>query len=500
MELRQAEAGWWAGPELAAGTDYAFRLDGGEPLPDPRSPWQPSGVHGPSRVVDHGSYGWNDSGWRGAELADALIYELHIGAFTAEGTFEAAIGKLDHLVALGVNTVELMPVAEFSGERGWGYDGVDLWAPHHAYGGPPALKRLVEACHGRGLAVILDVVYNHLGPEGNYLERFGPYFTGRHRSAWGKGINFDGPQSRPVRDFFIENALMWLRDYHFDGLRLDAVHAIVDDSRPHFVEELTARVHELGGQLGRTLWVIPEEPRIDRRLLGYGVDAQWTDDLHHALHVLLTGERSGYYAPYGTVGDLAAAVQEPQGLGLPYTRFVTYSQNHDQVGNRAAGERLSLLVDPGRLRLAAALVLLSPFVPLLFMGEEWGASTPFLFFSDHRDPVVGRRTSRGRMNEFQAFGWRPEDVPDPQDPSSFQRSKLDWPELEREPHRSLLSWYRDLIRLRRDLAGSPLAVEQGRGTLTMTRGPVRVACDFEQGGVQVEALFEPKTAKRGDTG
>jgi maltooligosyltrehalose trehalohydrolase len=499
VEIRQAGSGWWNGPELPAGADYAFRLDGAMPLPDPRSPWQPSGVHGPSRTLDHGSHAWSDGGWRGRELAEALAYELHVGVFTAEGTFEAAIAKLDHLVTLGVNAVELMPVAEFSGERGWGYDGVDIWAPHHAYGGPRGLKRLVDACHGRGMAVILDVVYNHLGPEGNYLERFGPYFTGRHRSPWGKGINFDGPQSRPVRDFFIENALMWLRDYHVDGLRLDAVHAIVDDSRPHFVEELTARVHELGRQLGRSLWVIPEKPRIDMRLLGYGVDAQWTDDLHHALHVLLTGERSGYYARYGSVGDLAAALLDPRTLGLPYSRFVAYSQNHDQVGNRAAGDRLSQLVDPGRLRLAAASVLLSPFVPMLFMGEEWGASTPFLFFSDHRDPVVGRATSRGRMHEFQAFGWRPEDVPDPQDVSSFDRSKLDWSELSQEPHRSLLGWYRNLIRLRRELPGSPLEVEQGRGTLTMTRGPVRVRCDFERGGVQVDALFAPKTARRGDT-
>ncbi|MDQ6744012.1 MAG: malto-oligosyltrehalose trehalohydrolase [Candidatus Dormibacteraeota bacterium] len=490
-DAMQPEArGWWSAPAVAPGRDYAFSIDGAEPLPDPRSPWQPSGVHGPSRALDHGDFAWSDQGWRGRELATAVVYELHVGTFTPQGTVDAVIGKLDHLVELGVDTVELMPVAEFPGDRGWGYDGVDLWAPHHAYGGPAGLKRLVDACHGRGLAVVLDVVYNHVGPEGNHLEPFGPYFTSRHRTPWGKALNFDGRSARPVRDFVIENALMWLRDYHLDGLRLDAVHAIVDSSRRHIVEELASRVHELGEQLERRLWVVGEEPAINPRLLGFGVDGQWTDTFHHALHVLLTGERQGYYAPFGTVADLSAALLEPRSLGLPYTRFLGYSQNHDQVGNRGAGERLSQLVDGRRLRLAAALVLLSPFVPMLFMGEEWGASTPFLFFSDHRDPRIARATSRGRVEEFKAFGWRPEDVPDPQAPASFERSKLDWSEIARDPHRSLLEWYRALIRLRRRLAGSPVELSHEGAVLIVRRGEVRVICDFEGGDVRVEGGVE----------
>jgi len=445
-------------------------------------------VRGPSRLVDHGAFRWSDAGWRPPHLADLALYELHVGTFTPGGTFESAIERLDHLVELGVNAVELMPVAEFSGERGWGYDGVDLWAPHHAYGGPEGLKTLVDACHRRGLAVVLDVVYNHLGPEGNHLERFAPYVTTRHRTPWGGAIDFDGRWSRPVRDFVIENALMWLRDYHLDGLRLDAVHAIVDTSSPHILEELSARVHELEPRR----FVVAEKPAIDPALLGLGVDGQWADELHHSLHVLLTGERQGYYAPYGTVADLAAALERPSRLGVDAARIVGFAQNHDQVGNRAAGERLSQLVSPGRLRLAAAVVACSPFVPMLFMGEEWGAGTPFLFFSDHRDPAVASATSSGRMREFEAFGWRPEEVPDPQLQSSFERSRLDWSEREREPHASLLRWHRDLLRLRRRTpelrAASPLQVtrDERAGTLTVTRGQVRVACDFRAGLVTVQ--------------
>jgi maltooligosyltrehalose trehalohydrolase len=487
--MRAAGRGSWElDAEAAPGADYGFRLDGADPLPDPRSRWQPHGVHGLSRVVDHGAHRWRDAGWSPPPLADNVLYELHVGTFTPGGTFASAVERLDDLVALGVDAVELMPVAEFSGERGWGYDGVDLWAPHHAYGGPEGLKTLVDACHRRGLAVYLDVVYNHLGPEGNYLERFGPYVTTRHRTPWGGAVNFDGRDSRPVRDFVVENALAWLRDYHLDGLRLDAVHAIVDSSSPHILAELAARVHELEPRRV----VVAEKPRIDPALLATGVDGQWADDLHHALHVLLTGERAGYYAPYGAVADLAAALTQPGRLGVDAARVVGFAQNHDQVGNRAIGERLSQLVDGGRLRLAAALVACSPFVPMLFMGEEWGASTPFLFFSDHRDPAVGRATSRGRMREFEAFGWRPEDVPDPQRRSSFERSRLDWSEREREPHASLLRWHRDLLRLRRETpelrSGASLRVEHdGRArTLAMTRGGVTVRCDFGRGSVAIE--------------
>ena len=491
VAMAAAGGGWWeAGADARPGADYGFRLDGGEPLPDPRSRWQPNGVHGLSRVVDHAAHRWADAGWRGIRLADAVIYELHIGTFTPAGTFAAAIERLDHLVALGVTAVELMPVAESSGERGWGYDGVDLWAPRHAYGGPDGLKALVEACHARGLAVVLDVVYNHLGPEGNYLERFGPYVTDRHQTPWGGAVNFDGPESRPVRDFVIENAVAWLRDYHVDGLRLDAVHTIVDGSRPHVLAELAARVHELDPPR----FLVAEQPRIDPALLAMGMDGQWADDLHHSLHVLLTGERQSYYAPYGRAGDLAAALLGPARAGVDAARVVGCAQNHDQVGNRAAGERLSMLVDGDRLRLAAAVVACSPLVPMLFMGEEWGAGTPFLFFSDHRDPRIGRATSRGRMREFEAFGWRPEDVPDPQAPATFERSRLDWSEVEREPHRGLLRWHRRLLALRRETpelrSGGPLRVahDDAARTLVLERGPVRVSCDFAAGRVAVEKL------------
>jgi len=491
--MESAGRGWWWGPFGPGRGEYAFSLDGGAPLPDPRSPWQPHGVHGPSRPVDHAAFRWTDEGWTGRELSTAVFYELHVGAFTPEGTFDAVIGKLDHLVELGVDTVELMPVAEFPGGRGWGYDCVDLWAPHHAYGGPDGLKRLVSACHARGLAVFLDVVYNHVGPEGNHLASFGPYFTRRHRNPWGRAFNIDGRSSRPIRDFVIENALMWLRDYHLDGLRLDAVHAVADASPTHILAELAERVHDLRAKLGRRLWLVAEEPAVNPRVFDFGLDGQWSDTLHHALHVLLTGERQGYYAPYGSVSDLQTALLEPLSLGLPQGRFLAYSQNHDQVGNRRAGERLSQLVDGRRLRLASALVLLSPFVPLLFMGEEWGASTPFLFFSDHLDPVIGRRTSRGRIEEFEAFGWRPEEVPDPQAVSTFERSRLDWSEVGREPHRSLLEWYRGLLRMRRELGDAPFEVSREGAELVMRRGEVSVACDFDSGEVSVGRRVVPAT-------
>jgi maltooligosyltrehalose trehalohydrolase len=482
--MRSSGDGWWEiGAEARPGDDYGFRLDGADPLPDPRSPWQPAGVHGLSRLADP-AFPWSDSGWRGLALAEAVIYELHVGTFTPEGTFDGVAGHLDHLVSLGVDAVELMPVAEASGDRGWGYDGVDLWAPRQAYGGPDGLRRLVDACHARGLAVVLDVVYNHLGPEGNYLGRFGPYFTRRHRTPWGDAINFDGRESRAVRDFVVGNALMWLRDYHLDGLRLDAVHAIVDDSPVHIVRELTERVHALDGP---HRVVIAEKPALDLEMLGWGVDAQWEDDFHHALHVLLTGESVSYYAPYGRVADLVDALLKPARCDVPYNRLLGYAQNHDQVGNRAAGERLSQLVGGGRLRIAAALTLLSPFVPMLFMGEEWGASTPFLFFSDHRDPGIGRATTEGRVREFREFGWRAEDVPDPQARSSFERSQLLWSEVSQEPHRSLLAYHRALIDLRHQLTGANVeaTADESSRTLVMRRGGSQVRCDFGRGTVDV---------------
>ena len=438
-----------------------------------------------------------------------MVYELHTGTFAPEGTFAGVRERLDHLVELGANVVELMPVAEFAGDRGWGYDGVDLYAPHHAYGGPEELKRLVDACHARGLGVVLDVVYNHLGPEGNYLERFGPYFTDRYSTPWGKAINFDGPGSDEVRRFFVDNALMWLRDYHFDGLRLDAVHAIVDNSAVHILEELELRAEDLARELGRPLHLIAESAANDPRLVwgrergGFGLAATWSDDFHHALHSVLTGERTGYYGDYGSLHDVAGALRHayvyagrysrfrrkhygraPEGLGGE--RFLAYVQNHDQVGNRAQGERLGALVSVGRLKIAAALLLTSPFVPLLFMGEEWGASTPFPFFASHTDPGIAAGATGGRRREFAAFGWKPEDVPDPMDPRTFESARLRWEELGREPHRELYQWYRALLALRRDepglcageLASVRADVGETEGRLVVRRGRIAVGCNL----------------------
>jgi maltooligosyltrehalose trehalohydrolase len=436
---------------------------------------------------------------------------MHVGTFTPEGTFAGAIEKLDHLAGLGITHVELLPVAEFSGTRGWGYDGALLYAPHHAYGGPEGLKRLVDACHRRGLAVLLDVVYNHLGPAGNHLAKFGPYFTDRYRTPWGDAVNFDGAGSEGARRFFCDNALMWLRDYHFDGLRLDAVHAIIDTSAIHILEQLACEVAELETQLGRNLYLIAEsdlnDPRIirPREIGGYGLHAQWSDDFHHALHTVLSGERNGYYADFGSLADLAAALtrgfvyagryseERRRRHGRPLTgrsghALLGYSQNHDQIGNRATGERLVHLCNIGRARIAAALELTAPFIPMLFQGEEWGASTPFLYFTDHQDPELGKAVTEGRRSEFAAFNWKPEEVPDPQDPQTFERSKLKWEERAREPHAGLLEWYRRLIALRRAepalLDGSLEAVEvrfdEDARWFTVKRGPVAVACNLAE--------------------
>ena len=495
--------------ELAPGTRYAFSLDGGEPLPDPRSRWQPDGVHGASAA-------WRGTadagGWRGRDLRSSVLYELHVGTFTPEGTFDGAIARLDHLVALGVGAVSLMPLAEFTGARGWGYDGVDLYAPHHAYGGPAGLDRFVAACHDRGIAVVLDVVYNHVGPDGNHLARFGPYFTDRHRTPWGEAVNFDGLGSAQVREFVVDNTLAWMSEHAVDGVRVDAVHAIYDASATHVIEQLTARVDELERATGRTLWVIAEsdlnDPRVvrERERWGWGCDAQWSDDLHHALHALLTGERIGYYGDFGRVADLAKALRDAfvyDGRASAYRRrthgrpvgdlggerFLAYAQTHDQVGNRARGERLAQLVGAGRLRIAAAVVLLSPFVPMLFMGEEWGAASPFLYFTDHSDPALARAVTEGRRREYAAFGWRPEDIVDPQSREAFERSRLDWSEPGREPHRALLEWYRALIALRRDVAElrdgrrdlAEVAFDEDARWLRMSRGPVTLALALDHG-------------------
>jgi maltooligosyltrehalose trehalohydrolase len=480
--------------------DYLFSVDGGPPRPDPRSHEQPHGVHGPSRVVDHDAYTWRDAGFQAAPLSSAVLYEIHVGTFTEAGTFAAAVERLDHLVDLGITHVELMPVAAFAGERGWGYDGVSLYAPHPAYGAPDDLKRLVDACHARRLAVLLDVVYNHLGPSGNYLRYFGPYFTGHYRTPWGDAVNLDDAGSDGVRRFFLDNARHWLERYHIDGLRLDAVHALHDRSATHLVEELAAEVHALGREVGRPLVVIAESDLNDPRVVrepeqgGWGCDAQWSDDFHHALHALLTGERAGYYRDFGGMEALAKALRGAYVFdggrsafrgrrhgrpcsGVPAERFLAYSQNHDQVGNRAQGERLTHLVSPGRAKIAAAVTLLSPFVPLLFQGEEWGASAPFQYFTDH-DDALGAAVTEGRRAEVAAFGGRADQVPDPQSPATFLRSKLDWTELGREPHREMADWYRQLLRLRRSLPAPETvatAMDERRGWFRFDRGEVSVA-------------------------
>ena len=521
--MTAGENGWWIveAPLAGTGIDYAFVVDG-EPLPDPRSPWQPSGIHGPSRTVDHAGFKWTDQRWQAGPLSSAIFYELHVGTFTPEGTFRAVIDKLDSLAELGITHIELMPVAEFSGTRGWGYDGVDLYAPHHAYGEPEDLKRLVDACHARGLAVALDVVYNHLGPAGNYLARFGPYFTARYATPWGEAVNLDGPGSDEVRRFICDNALMWLRDYHFDALRIDAVHAILDTSAVHLLEQLICEVADLQTQVRRHLALIAEsdlnDPRVvwPREIGGYGVHAQWSDDFHHALHTVLTGERSGYYADFGSLADLAKSLQRVfvydgcystfrhrrhgrPTSGLSGHSFLGYLQDHDQIGNRANGERSSHLMSVGRLKIAAALVLTAPFIPMLFQGEEWGASSPFLYFTDHEDPELGRSVTEGRRREFAAFGWNPEEVPDPQAVQTFKRSKLDWSERDKEPHAGLLEWHRRLIALRRQISalsdghleGVRASFDEQRKWFVVKRGPIVVACNLSKVTQQVPAGIEP---------
>jgi maltooligosyltrehalose trehalohydrolase len=507
--------GWWSVVEesVSAGTDYAFSLDGGPPRADPRSAWQPAGVTGPSRLVDHGSFAWTDAAWRARPLAGSVLYECHVGTFSAAGTFDGAIEQLGYLADLGIDAVEIMPVAAFPGARGWGYDQVSLFAPQHGYGGPAGFQRLVDAAHRHGLAVILDVIYNHLGPSGNYLPEFGPYFTDEYKTAWGPAINFDGADSTQVRRFVIDNALMWLRDYHCDGLRLDATHAIYDASATHILAELTAEVRALAAHERRPLFVIAESDRNDPRLVidpaagGYGLDASWADDWHHALHTELTGERTGYYADFGGLATLAKASRQAWVLdggysgfrrrvhgrspaGLSGGQFVVSTQNHDQVGNRAAGERSGALMSTGRLKIAAALLLTSPFVPMLFQGEEWGASTPFPYFTDHADPALAQAVRAGRRAEFAAFGWPPESVTDPQDPASFERASLDWSEQAKEGHADLLAWHRDLIKLRARIPALTdprldrvvTDFDESAGWLTVRRGPVLVAVNLGPAG------------------
>jgi maltooligosyltrehalose trehalohydrolase len=476
IEMSREDGGWWSASvdRLEPGDDYAFIIaDGDKPIPDPRSLWQPGGVHLPSRVYDHSSFRWSDAAWTGRQLPGSVLYELHVGTFTPEGTFDAAVTHLDHLVSLGVDMVELLPVASFNGEYNWGYDGVAWYAPHEAYGGPDGLKRFVDACHGRGLGVVLDVVYNHFGPSGAYAPQFGPYLS-QDATSWGQSINLDGQQSDEVRRYIIENALMWLRDYHVDALRLDAVHALVDHRAVHVLEELAAEVDALSAHVGRPLALIAESDLNDPRLItprecgGTGLHAQWDDDVHHALHALLTGERQGYYSDFGTVDCLAAVLtggflhagtwssfrgrthgRPVDRSRIPGHRFVAYLQNHDQIGNRATGDRLTATLSRRLLRVGATLLLTAPFTPMLYMGEEWAATTPWQFFTSHPEPELSAAVAAGRRREFASHGWPEGDVPDPQDPETMIRSRLDWTEPNRSPHREMLDMYRRLIALRK---------------------------------------------------
>jgi maltooligosyltrehalose trehalohydrolase len=459
-------------PDVPEGQRYAYRLDGGPERPDPGSLWQPDGVHAASAVVRPDRFHWTDQDWKGVRRPDLVFYELHVGTFTPEGTFEAVIPRLAELRRLGVTAVELMPVGQFPGGRNWGYDGVHPYAAQNSYGGPHGLQRLVDACHSAGLAVFLDVVYNHLGPEGNYLGEFGPYFTDRYRTAWGRAMNYDDAGCDAVRDFVLDNARMWLREFHFDGLRLDAVHAIFDQSPRHILRAIQETAEEEGRRAGRAVHVVAESDLNDPRLLwppgrgGYGLDAQWGDDFHHAVHTYLTGERQGYYQDYGPVQDLPKVLQDPflaagtfspfrgrkhgaPAGDLPGDRFVVCLQNHDQVGNRARGDRLAALVDPPAGRLAASLMLLSPYLPLLFMGEEYGEDRPFLFFCSFGDEALIRAVREGRRNEFAAFAWQGE-VPDPQAEATFRASQLSWSWPEGSARVGLRRLYADLLTARRE--------------------------------------------------
>jgi maltooligosyltrehalose trehalohydrolase len=518
QDMERQDGGWWESSvaKVGPGSLYAFVVDGGPPRPDPRSAFQPDGVHGPSQIVDHGAFAWRDEQWRGVPLTGALLYELHVGTFTPAGTFDAVVGRLGHLVELGIDAIELLPVAEFPGRRGWGYDGADLFAPHRAYGGPNGLKRLVDACHEVGIGVVMDVVYSHFGPSGNYLLEFGPYLARGHATSWGDAVNFDGPDSLEVRAFVIDNALMWLRDYHCDGLRLDAVHAILDDSAVHVLEQLALEVDALAAHLGRSLSLIAESDRNDPRYVrsrdagGFGLDAAWADEWHHAVHATLTGDSSGYYEEFGPLPLLAKALGQawvydgtwsphrrrqhgrpPEGMSGP--QFVVYTQNHDQVGNGARGERTTAAADIGRLRIAAALLLTGPFTPMLFQGEEWAATTPFQYFTDiDGDPAGG--FTEGRREEFATFGWDPADLPDPQDPRTFKGSKLNWGELSHHPHDEMLAWYRELIALRRltpalsdpRLESVEATCDEEAGLVIVRRGSVMVVASLAKEDVHVD--------------
>ena len=519
VDMIPAPGGWWTAPlDLEPGTDYAFRVDGSPNRPDPRSALQPDGVHGPSRTVDPDAWQWTDQNWAGKDLRGSVIYELHVGTFTPEGTLDAAITRLGHLADLGVDIVELMPLAAFPGKAGWGYDGVGLWAVHEAYGGPDALARFVDAAHNAGIGVCLDVVYNHLGPSGNYLGVFGPYFTRAHHTPWGEAVNYDHDGSQQVRAFVIDSALRWLRDFHIDALRLDAIHEIKDDAtaadppQTHILAELSDAVAALSAEIGRPLSLVaeadlndvgvitPTDEQPPAKIPSLGMTAQWADDVHHALHARLTGETQGYYGDFAEAGAWAKAYgraflhngtwstfrERNWGAPVPENtdprKFVVFGSDHDQVGNRAVGDRPSTSLNDATLAATAALVLLSPYTPMLFMGEEWGTRTPFQFFTDHEEEDLARSVSEGRVREFAGFGWDADEIPDPQEHGTVEASHLRWEELDEAEHARMLAWYQGLIALRRKLTWSQRTawpqVDETDDVLTVTYEDIVVATNL----------------------
>ncbi|WP_084130498.1 malto-oligosyltrehalose trehalohydrolase [Demequina sp. NBRC 110055] len=501
--------GWWSGPDLPPGTDYGYIVDGEGPWPDPRSARQPGGVHGLSRIYDTARFAWNDGEWSGVDVLGKVFYELHVGAFTPQGTLDAAAAQLPALRSVGVDVVELMPLAPFPGRHGWGYDGVSLYAVHEAYGGPAALQRFVDAAHRAGVAVCLDVVYNHLGPDGNYLSKFGPYFTDAHHTPWGWAVNLDQPEADGMRRYICDNALRWFEDFHIDCLRLDAVHELADDSDRHVLAQLSDETAALSDRLGRPLSLVAESDLNDARMVtptaegGFGMTAQWNDDIHHALHAYLTGERHGYYVDFGSLETLDKVYREvfwhngthspfrgrewgkPVAADVDRRRFIAFASNHDQVGNRAIGDRPSTHLTPGAQAASLAAVLLSPFTPMLFMGEEYGETRPFMFFTDHDEPL-GTAVSEGRMSEFGGHGWEQlyggeVHVPDPQDRTTFLRSKLgDGVGADSAHHHALRDWVATLMALRARVepreawAAHPAGASESSPRVLTLSGPVTV--------------------------
>jgi maltooligosyltrehalose trehalohydrolase len=543
VDMVRGDDDWWtpADPDVAAlraETDYGYLIDDDEtPRPDPRSRRQPAGVHERSRRYDPSRFEWTDHRWTGRQLAGAVIYELHVGTFTPEGTLDAALGRLDHLRDIGVDFVELMPVNAFNGTHNWGYDGVLWYTVQEEYGGPEGYQRFIDGCHAAGLGVIQDVVYNHFGPSGNYLPLYGPYLK-EGSNTWGDLVNLDAEGSTEVRRYILDNVRMWLEDYHVDGLRLDAVHALDDGSDTHLLEEMAVEVAALSAHQRRPLTLIAESDLNDpvmvtpREAGGYGLDAQWSDDFHHAVHVALTGETHGYYADFEPLGALAKVCEEgffhngtyssfrgrDHGVpidtrAMPTWRLVVCSQNHDQVGNRATGDRITERLDDDQLACAALLTLCAPFTPMLFQGEEWAASTPFQFFTSHPEAELGRATAEGRIKEFAEHGWDPDAVPDPQDPATFERSKLDWSELESDRGRRMLAVYRELARLRRELpeltdpsfAHVRCKADEAAGFFTMERGSLLVLVNVGDQPMaaevgEVDLLFETESGVDVDGG